>query len=295
MSFEIVDTTLAASVANAATVNVSYPSGTDAGTYKGAIGHKISYQAAVGATGASNLSSPQDFTLTFNAANITITNGTGATWPSGARLYLQLERPGASNIEGVKRATAASMAYINLGAPVAASAAGIAAAQLPAVAGNLVLAANVLDVPRNLTITGVLGTTAANFTVTGVDEYGRRMVETIAGPVGAATVAGKKTFKNITSIAVSAGTTANVSVGWGDVLGLPLFLQDSDFVFKEIQDDAVAAAGTFVAGDLTKPSATTGDVRGTYDPSAACDGAITFRLAVAVPDPTNKGLTQFAG
>lgn len=294
MSFEIVDTTLAASVASAATVNVSYPSGTDAGTYKGAIGHSISYQAAAGSTGAARLTAPQDFTLTFNASNITVTNGTGAGWPSGARLYLQLERPGAANIEGVKRAVAASMAYINLGAPVAASAAGLAASQTPAAAGNLTLAATVLDVPRNITETGVAATVAHTLTVTGTDEYGNRVVETITGAVGATTVAGKKAFKSISSIAVSGGTTGAITVGWGDVLGLPLFVQDSDFVFKEIQDDAAAAAGTFVAGDLTKPSATTGDVRGTYDPSAACNGAIVFRLAVAVPDPTNKGLTQYS-
>lgn len=288
MSYQIVDTNLAAAVANAATVAVAYPAGTNAGTFKGAVGHQM-------VLGTELLTSPEKFTLTFNAADITVTNGSGATWASGSRMYLQLEVVGEKGIAGVKRTIDTAVVYINLGAPLAASADGIAASQTPAAAGNLVLAANQLDVPRNLTETGVAATVAHNLTVTGVDEYGKVVVETITGAVGAVTVSGKKTFKTISKIAVSGATTGAITVGWGDVLGLPLFLQDADFALKEIQDDAVAAAGTFVNGDQAKATATTGDVRGTYDPSAACNGAITFRLAVAVPDPTYKGVSQFAG
>jgi hypothetical protein len=79
------------------------------------------------------------------------------------------------------------------------------------------------------------------------------------------------------------------------VLGLPFFLQDSDFTLKEIEHNAPAVAGTFVNGDETKPTATTGDVRGPYDPSSLCDGLKVFRLLVAVTDPTYLGLSQFAG
>ena len=287
--YQIVDTNLAAAVANAATVNVAYPPGTNAGTFKGAVGHQMML-------GGDLLTAPEKFTLAFNAANITVTNGSGATWPAGSRVYLQLEVVGNGVvINGVKRTVPATVGYINLGSPLAASAAGIAAAQTPAAAGNLVLAANALDVPRNITETGVAATIAHTLTVTGVDEYDKPMVETITGAVGATTVAGKKAFKSVSNIAVSGGTTGAITVGWGDVLGLPLFLQDSDFVLKEIQDDAAAVAGTFVNGDQAKPTATTGDVRGTYDPNAACNGAIAFRLAVAVPDPTYKGLSQFSG
>lgn len=288
MSYLIVNTHLSAAVANDATATVSYPSGTDAGTFKGAVGHKM-------LLGENLLSSPADFTVSFGAANITITNKFGASWASGERMYLELQTAGQDAISGVKRSVSATVAYINLGAPDAASENGIAASQTPASAGNLVLSVDTLDVPRNIIETGVAATVAHTLTVTGLDEYGNKVVETITGAVGAVTVAGKKAFKRITSIAVSGATTGAITVGWGDVLGLPLFLQDSDFVLKEIAGDAAAAAGAFVNGDESEPSATTGDVRGTYDPAAPCDGTTAFRLVVAVPDPAYKGLAQFAG
>lgn len=288
MSFKIVETRLAAEVAAAATVNVAYPTGTNAGTFKGAVGHKMMLGEVL-------LSSPADFTLAFGAANITVTNAYGSAWASGSRVWLELQIAGGADIPLVNKTSAATLALVNLGAPLAASAAGLAAAQTPAAAGDLVLAADSLDVPRNITETGVAATVAHTLTVTGVDEYDEAVVETITGAVGATTVSGKKAFKSITSIAVSGATTGAITVGWGDVLGLPVFLQEEAMVLKEIEDDAAAAAGTLLAGVVTEPSATTGDVRGTYDPSSACNGAKVFRLVATLADPTYKGLTQYAG
>lgn len=289
MSYKIVQFVLAGGVANAGTVNVPYPVDCDAGAFKGAFGHRMNVD------GGSLLNAPADFTLTFNQANITVTNLSGVAWAAGQKLYIEAQTVGADALAGVKRTILAALAYVNLGAPIALSAAGIAAAQTPAGAGNLVLAATALDVPRNITETGVAGTIAHNLTVTGKDEYGNTLIETITGAVGATIVAGKKAFKSITSIAVSGGTTGTVSVGWGNVLGLPFFLQDGDFLLKEMQDDAPAVAGTFVNADQAKPTATTGDVRGTYTPNAAADGLKAFRLVVTVTDPTYLGLAQFAG
>jgi hypothetical protein len=42
-------------------------------------------------------------------------------------------------------------------------------------------------------------------------------------------------------------------------------------------------------------TATTGDVRGTYDPNAAADGARVFELVVALMEPGDLGMPQFAG
>lgn len=56
--------------------------------------------------------------------------------------------------------------------------------------------------------------------------------------------------------------------------------------------------GTIVAGVTTTPTATTGDVRGTYDPALACDGATNFQLLVSLPDvtaPRVYGVSQYAG
>ena len=48
---------------------------------------------------------------------------------------------------------------------------------------------------------------------------------------------------------------------------------------------AAPTAGTIVAGVTTAggSTATTGDVRGTYDPNAACDGSKVFELILALP------------
>ncbi len=83
------------------------------------------------------------------------------------------------------------------------------------------------------------------------------------------------------------------TVGTGDVIGLPVFLPGTGYVLRELQDGAAATAGTIVAGVTTKATATTGDVRGTYDPNAACDGAKAFQLLTFLGDPGFKGVAQF--
>lgn len=292
MSYKIVDTILSGAVADNATTNVSYPTNTDAGTFKGAQGHKMMLGSAL-------LNSPADFTLSFGATNITITNKYGSAWADASRLYLELQTVGGNNalIEGVKRTITAILGYINLGAPDAAVANGVAASQsvtvattpLAVIAGSLASGGiATFDVPRNVV---AAWTGAAVLTVTGKDEYGNTVVESSASGTS---LAGKKAFKSVSSCSFSANVTL-ATIGTGDVLGLPLFIQDGDFILKEIEDNAVATAGTTVGGDETEPSATTGDVRGTYDPSSACDGAKVFRLAVALTDPTYLGLAQFAG
>ncbi len=53
--------------------------------------------------------------------------------------------------------------------------------------------------------------------------------------------------------------------------------------------------GTFVAGVQTLPTATTGDTKGTYDPTFPCDGAAFFSLLVSLPDTTYKGVDNYDG
>jgi hypothetical protein len=75
-----------------------------------------------------------------------------------------------------------------------------------------------------------------------------------------------------------------------------VFLAGAARVLGEMQDGAKATAGTTVTGDATVPAtATTGDVRGTYDPNAAADGAKVFELICAIDDPSFRGVAQFAG
>lgn len=66
--------------------------------------------------------------------------------------------------------------------------------------------------------------------------------------------------------------------------------------FLEIEPAANAlTSGTLVLADGTEATSTTGDVRGTYDPETACDGDQSFALLVALPDPGDQGVAQYAG
>ena len=53
--------------------------------------------------------------------------------------------------------------------------------------------------------------------------------------------------------------------------------------------------GVVVAGSVAKATATTGDVRGTYTPTFTPDGTASIALLLALPDPGDKGISQYAG
>lgn len=56
-----------------------------------------------------------------------------------------------------------------------------------------------------------------------------------------------------------------------------------------------ALSGTFVAAVGSEATATTGDVRGTYDPADACDGDDGYMLLVSLTNPNDKGVAQYGG
>lgn len=308
MSSKIVTGTLSSAVADAGTFTVSYPaltapenaSGvTDAGYFRGARRHRLVLNGAV-------LAAPNQFALTFGTSNITVTNRTGASWPAGSNFTLELQEPGklaytdsGSGGTGARiaRMTRADTFRIALGAPDTADADGICASQaINASVNGLIngaLASGgqvIFDVPRNVV---AAWTNTAVLTVRGFDEYGNALTESSASGTS---MAGKKAFKAVTQVVPSANITG-ATVGSGDVLGLPFFLAGTGFVLREMEDGAAPTAGTVVAGAATAggSTATTGDVRGTYDPNSACDGAKVFELIVAACDPGDLGMPQFAG
>lgn len=97
MSFSVTPlTTLAADVANAATVTVSYPAGTTQASFIGANaaantgslvlnGNEVYPEAAAGVR----------VNFTYGASNVTVTNNTGITWPAGSTIRVQFGRAGA--------------------------------------------------------------------------------------------------------------------------------------------------------------------------------------------------------
>jgi hypothetical protein len=284
--FKTVITALGSDVADNGTFVVSYPAGTTQGTYTGGYAHKLFVNQT-------SYSAPTDFTVSFGASSITVTWLANTTLVAGTEVGLQFhilgDQPAVDTLGTTKNETFLSPVLISLGAPATASANAICLSQsintgTPGLLNGAT--AGVLDVPRAV-VAAWTGT--AVMTVVGLDVYGKVMTESSASGTS---LTGKKAFKSITSVNVSANVTA-ATVGTGDVLGIPVFLPQTGMVLREMQDGVTATAGTLVKGDTATATATTGDVRGTYDPNAAADGSKQFSLIGAIPDPTYQGITQF--
>lgn len=236
MTFKTVETIASSAIATSGTVTFAYPAGTSAGTFA-AYGHKMwvdKFQRL--------LESPVDFTLAFTTV-ITATYKGSTSIPAGARLNLQVNIEGTDDGEGadrlteadVKRTVLAPVVKIDLGAPITADANGYIESQNLTTAGvfsvNTTVAAalaaaaldGVADVPRNV-VASWTGT--AVLTITGTDEYGNVMKESSGSGT---TFTGKKAFKTVTNVETSANITS-LTVGTGDVLGLPSFLSDEAYV-----------------------------------------------------------------
>ena len=173
--------------------------------------------------------------------------------------------------------------------PAALAATAVCAAQAVAGAGNATINGTLatssvatFDYARCVSIvTSNVANTTQTVTVTGTDYYGQTQTA-IMTCNGTTTVNGLKAFKTITQVAVSAALTGNLSVGTTDIFGLPYAVTDAGYLLRTGWNNAVADnAGTFVAAVSTTPSATTGDVRGTFLPaSTAANGA--RRLVIAI-------------
>lgn len=307
MTQRTVTTYLASALAASGTLVVSYPSGTNAAWFQKGVNHKVD-------TLGGEFSCPKDFTIAFNAASMTLTwASTSPAVAAGSRFIVNLDCPGASYTDervtlnpAPNRISRLFEHRITLGSPTTADLDGIATAMPTSGAVTLNGAALsgtkiVLDVPRNVTVDTVAGATFGGITITGTDVYGDAVIETIPANSGLATdAAGLKAFKEITAITMVATQNATQTagtIGFGDVLGIPAFLPSAAFINAELQDGSAASAGTVVAGlsPQTKSTATTADVRGTYDPSAACDAVKAFELLVSLSDPNHKGNPQYSG
>lgn len=96
------------------------------------------------------------------------------------------------------------------------------------------------DVPRNITVTQTAGATEdtnGTIVIVGTDINGTAITETLT-PNAGATVAGAKAFKTVTSVTgvgwVIDGvesTKDTVTVGVGDLIGLPYYLPADSLVF----------------------------------------------------------------
>lgn len=151
-----------------------------------------------------------------------------------------------------------------------------------------------LDVPRNLTFAASHASAVLAMTIvaTGTDENGDTLTETFSIAAGgtAQSATGKKAFKQVTSLAITAAgnaTTNTLNGGFGDSLGLPLALADARSALLFIDGVPQTTLGTLTAADTTTPAtSSTGDVRGTWLPNTATNGtrrytALLWNIPVA--------------
>ena len=293
--YETITHTMAATVATGGTFTVAYPEGRGADDYVGGTESWITTQSKnpmYQVEGA--------FSLAFGASNITVTLNRGSL-TNGEAVYLHMDL-GEGLADDSKVASETMMAVmtpvkVNLGAPDASDSDGAVASQACTAAGGLATGINgalasggvaTFDVPRNV-VAAWTGTSV--LTVTGTDMYGNVVVESSGSGTS---MTGKKAFKTVTGISVSADVTG-LTVGTSKVLGLPMFVGDATDLIAEVEDGAAATAGTLAVGVSDTATATTGDVRGTYSPNSNPDGSTVFELLVLVRNPESKGVAQFAG
>lgn len=126
---------------------------------------------------------------------------------------------------------------------------------------------------------------AGDITVVGKDFLGQIMSETITCTVG--TVAGAKAFKQITELKASSGLAGNVIVKAGAEYGLPFCGVE---VIREVVDGVASSEGAITVPDSATATATTGDVRGTYNPNTAGDGSKDISLTYVTTSELAGGL-----
>lgn len=205
------------------------------------------------------------------------------------------------------RYNGSSLVLLSLGAPTLAAVNNIAASQAISGAADAVIngalatgtpAVAVLDVPRGVQVdSSGAGDTTQTVTVYGTDEYGQGLREAIALN-GVTDVLGKKAFKTVTRVAVSAALAGNLTVGTTSKLGLAFRAARGGFVRGRLGEDT-ADAGTYVAPERTASTAITNDVRGTYAPAGTLDGAAIYTVLVSIDngpaDIDAYGIAQFNG
>lgn len=143
-----------------------------------------------------------------------------------------------------------------------------------------------LDTPRAVSITIGAGTiTATNVTVSGYDFYGQAMSEVIStGTTQSTTVNGAKAFFQVSSVAVAGDCGGTISVGTTDIIGLPVRVTNAGYISRAGWNNTLAEdAGTFVAAATATATTSTGDVRGTFTPSSACDGIKRLVVGILLP------------
>jgi hypothetical protein len=308
MSFKILTSAPSAAVATNGTMTFTLGNAAEWGQVK-LEGAHVAFAEGLQAS----FNFPKDFSLSVSGATVTLTYLGTTSLPAGKNVVLQLETPGENNYLvteafinntrdylGNLRTTLARPARVLIGNPAATSATAIVNAVARTGTNTLTTyaPAYVVDVPRTVTVkSSNAGDTTQTVIIRGLDEYGVAVTETLSLN-GTSAVNGKKAMKVVISDTTSATLAGTLSVGLTNVFGMPCFLPGGTsagvgYVLKEAQDGATPTAGTWVGGDLTLATATTGDVRGTWVPNSAPDGSKVYELVVMFTDISFRGVPQY--
>lgn len=94
-NFSRVDAVLASAVANAATFDIGYPAGTTQATFQ----NGLATAGSIMLVNDNDRWTTANFSLSFGASLITVTNNTGATLPAGSRVSFNLQRADGNDVE----------------------------------------------------------------------------------------------------------------------------------------------------------------------------------------------------
>ena len=310
MGFKIYTFSPASAVATGGTMAFVLGNASELGMVRNE-GNHVLYAEGLGA----QFAFPNDFTISWSGSTATVTYNGTTSIPAGTVVKLQLETAGENNYLtslpatlaevgkdylGNIRWTNARIVRVLFGAIATASATSVVNAATRTGTNTLTTYATpvTMDVPRTLQyVCGSAGDTTQTCTMRGLDEFGVAVTETVTLN-GTSVVHGKKAFKTVISDTISASLTTTISIGSDTGIGLPFFIPGGTGVgigniLKELTDNAVPTAGTAKGGDLTKATATTGDVRGTWVPNTAPDGAKVYEAWVCTSDTSFRGVPQF--
>lgn len=316
MAFILVDTVIASAVAQNGTFTVAAPNVATVGAIKHTGGHKLVVR---GMNAVFNF--PNDFSVSWSGATATITYLGATTIPAGSAAKVQFEVEGDDvnfpyhnkNANLFDTSGAAVNPYrgsfgqvfrVDFGAPATASATAVIATRAlsTTVLATLTAAEQVtatLEIPRTLAVKSSTTDTTQVVTVRGFDEYGAALSESFTLN-GTTAVVGLKAFKRVVSLQSDITLAGTISVGtnvggWG----LPYFLAADNGsgvggILKESCEGATPTAGVPIGGVMTKATAITGDVRGTYTPNVTPNAAKVFSIWMFVADPTFLGVPQYS-
>lgn len=154
-----------------------------------------------------------------------------------------------------------------------------------------------LGAARSVTASGASsGTTGVDITITGLDTYLQPMTQTFSGPTSALQTATTKTFRYVRTVGTSGNTVSGVSIGTGDVMGLPYRVDAFGYVIFNWNNTLITASTGFTAASSAAATAFTGDVRGAYTVQSASDGTKRLTAFIFAKNPDTVagtyGVTQ---